>query len=110
MLEFKPTGADMNRLKTQQGLRLSRCDNGDHLVVGFPHPAVRGFGISEKALLHNRVIAIAGEASPHDFSIFPIAEWSNLHVEEGIAGGVGNEDRILLLAQRGNQDLSIFLF
>src|SRR5258708_18549955 len=62
------------------------------------------------ALLHNCVITIARQTSAHGFSISPVTERPNLHMKQWIAGRVCDEDRILLFAQRCNQDLSIFLF
>src|SRR5580765_445305 len=57
------------------------------------------FGIGER-LLHNRVIAVARQAGAHGFSVFLLAERSYLNVKKRIARGIGDEDGILLLAQR----------
>jgi hypothetical protein len=51
------------------------------------------------SVLHDRVIAVAGEPIAHGFGVFLVSERPNLNMEKRISGRVANEGRVLLLLE-----------
>ena len=50
-------------------------------------------------MLHDRVVAVGGEAVAHGVSVLLIGKGADLNVKQRVRGGVGHQDRVLFLLQ-----------